>query len=78
MGSDLALRCRSCSQGPGNALSRRLHAQLRATERLSPAKFAEESREVSSQIKKEMAELTHQIIGRTLERLPRIRPTFVQ
>jgi len=77
MGSDLALRCRSCSQG-GDALSRRLHAQLRATEKLSPAKFAEKSHEVSSQTKKEMAELTHQIIGRTLERLPRIRPTFVQ
>jgi DNA repair protein RecO (recombination protein O) len=77
MGSDLALRCRSCSQG-GNALSRGLHAQLRATEKLSPAKFAEKSREVSSQIKKDMAELTHRIIGRVLERLPRIRPTFVQ
>jgi DNA repair protein RecO (recombination protein O) len=77
MGSDLALRCRSCSHG-GDALSRRLHAQLRATEKLSPAKFAEKSHEVSSQTKKEMAELTHQIIGRTLERLPRIRPTFVQ
>ena len=77
MGSDLALRCRSCNHG-GDALSRRLHAQLRATEKLSPAKFAEESHEVSTQIKKEMAELTHQIIGRTLERLPRIRPTFVQ
>jgi DNA repair protein RecO (recombination protein O) len=78
MGSDLALRCRSCNQGPGNALSKRLHAQLRATEKLSPAEFAEESREVSSQIRKEMAELTHKIIGRVLERLPRIRPTFVQ
>ncbi len=78
MGSDLALRCRPCSQGRGSALSTQLHAQLRATEKLSPAKFAEESREVSSQTKKEMAELTHQIIGRVLERLPRIRPTFVQ
>jgi DNA repair protein RecO (recombination protein O) len=78
MGSDLALRCRSCNQGPGKALSKQLHTQLRATEKLSPGKFAEESREVSSQIKKEMAELTHQIIGRVLERLPRIRPTFVE
>jgi DNA repair protein RecO (recombination protein O) len=78
MGSDLALRCRACSQGRGSVLSKRLHSQLRATEKLPPVRFAEQSRDVSSQIKKEMAELTHQIIGRVLERLPRIRPTFVQ
>ena len=78
MGPALALRCRACSQGRGSVLSKRLHSQLRATEKLSPARFAEQSRDVSSQIKKEMAELTHQIIGRVLERLPRIRPTFVQ
>jgi DNA repair protein RecO (recombination protein O) len=77
MGADLALRCRSCSRGAGSALSRLLHAHLRASERLPPAQFAQVSREVSSQIKQEMAELTHQIIGRVLERLPRIRPTFV-
>jgi hypothetical protein len=29
-------------------------------------------------MKKELAELTHQMIGRVLERLPRVRPTFVQ
>jgi DNA repair protein RecO (recombination protein O) len=78
MGSDLALSCRACSQGRGGVLSKRLHSQLRATAKLSPARFAEQSRDVSSQVKEEMAELTHQIIGRVLERLPRIRPTFVQ
>ena len=78
LGSDLALRCRVCSQGRGGVLSKRLHSQLRATEKLPPTRFAEQSRDVSSQIKKEMAELTHQILGRVLERLPRIRPTFVQ
>ena len=78
MGSDLTLRCRACSLGRGSVLSKRLHSQLRATEKLPPARFAEQARDVSSQIKKEMAELTHQILGRVLERLPRIRPTFVQ
>ncbi len=78
LGSDLALRCRVCSQGRGSVLSKRLHSQLRATEKLPPARFAEQARDVSSQIRKEMAELTHQILGRVLERLPRIRPTFVQ
>ena len=72
--NDLSLRCLQCSNGRGSAVSRRLHAQLRATEKLPPAKFAEESREVSSEAKREMAELTFQIIGRVLERMPRVRP----
>ena len=74
LGSDLSLRCLQCSSGRGNAISKRLHAQLRTTEKLAPAKFAEESREISSTTKKEMAELTFQLIGRVLERMPRIRP----
>jgi hypothetical protein len=47
---------------------------LRSAEKLSPAKFAEEAREVPKEIGKEMAELTFQIIGRVLERMPRVRP----
>jgi hypothetical protein len=47
---------------------------LRTTENLAPAKFAEQAREVSSATKKEMAELTFQMIGRVLERQPRMRP----
>ena len=74
LGSDLSLRCSECSNGRGGAVSNRLHAQLRTTEKLSPAKFAEGAREVSKETKREMAELTFQIIGRVLERMPRIRP----
>jgi recombinational DNA repair protein (RecF pathway) len=74
LGNDLSLRCLQCSSGRGSPISKRLHAQLRTTEKLPPAKFAEESREVSSTTKKEMAELTFQLIGRVLERQPRIRP----
>ena len=76
MGSDLQLRCRSCSHGQGTALSRKLHRQLRATQKLGPDAFAKESHEVSSVTKREIAELTHQLIGRVLERQPRMRPTF--
>jgi hypothetical protein len=47
---------------------------LRSAEKLSPVKFAEAAREVSKETKREMAELTFQIIGRVLERMPRIRP----
>src|ERR1044071_6859591 len=72
LGSDLSLQCSQC--GSGRLVSKRLHAQLRTVEKLSPAKFAEGAREVSKETKREMAELTFQIIGRVLERMPRIRP----
>jgi len=74
LASDLSLRCMECSNGRGRAISKLLHAQLRTAEKLSPAKFAESAREVSKETKREMAELTFQIIGRVLERMPRIRP----
>lgn len=78
MALDLALHCRGCSDGRGGAVSKLLHAHLRTAEKLSPARFAEDSRQVPSRTKRELAELTHQMIGRVLERLPRVRPTFVQ
>ena len=74
LAGDLSLRCAQCSNSRGGAVSKRLHSHLRTTEKLAPAKFAEESREVASATKKEMAELTFQLIGRVLERMPRIRP----
>lgn len=74
LGSDLSLRCVQCSQSRGNAISKRLRTHLRMTEKLSPAKFAEAAREVSSDTKREMAELTFQIISRVLDRMPRIQP----
>ena len=74
LGNDLSLRCAQCSSSRGNAISKHLHAQLRATEKLPPAQFAVSAREASSTTKKEMAELTFQLIGRVLERMPRIRP----
>ena len=76
LGNDLSLRCLECSNGRGSAISKRLHSLLRATEKLPPAKFAEDAREVPSATRKEMAELTFQIIGRVLERMPRIRPNI--
>jgi DNA repair protein RecO (recombination protein O) len=72
--ADLSLRCAQCSNGRGGTMSKRLHTHLRTTEKLPPAKFAEEAREVSKVTKREMAELTFQLIGRVLERMPRVRP----
>ena len=74
LGPDLSVRCMQCSNGRGGAISKRLHTQLRSAEKLSPGRFAEAAREVSKETKREMAELTFQIIGRVLERMPRIRP----
>ncbi len=76
LGSDLVLRCRLCSQGKGTALSRKLHRQLWATQKLAPCVFVKESREVSAKTQREMAELTHQLIGRVLERQPRTRHLY--
>ena len=76
MGSDLLLRCRSCSRGQGTELSRKVQRHLRASQKLGPNAFAKESHEVSPVTMREIGELTHQLIGRVLERQPRIRPTF--
>ena len=76
MNMDSVLRCRGCSQGLGSALSKRLQTQLRATQRLGPYVYLQESRAVPASIHREMAELTHQLIGRALERQPRLRSTF--
>ena len=76
MNADLMFRCTQCSHGAGDALSRKLRTQLRATQRLAPFVFAQESRAVPASIHREMAELTHKIIGRVLERQPRLKSTF--
>jgi DNA repair protein RecO (recombination protein O) len=76
VGPDLVLRCRSCSRGTGTALSDKLHRQLRATQKLAPCVFAEESRKVPAETNRELAELTHSLLGRVLERQPRVRSTF--
>lgn len=77
MANDFVLRCRQCTGMHSSALSKKLHAHLRSTEKLSPAKFAEGSRNVSTDTKRELAELTHQMITRVLERLPKVRPSLV-
>ena len=74
LGPDLALRCSQCSNGRGLAVSKKLRSYLRTAEKLSPAKFAEGARDLSKETKRETAELTFHIIGRVLERMPRVRP----
>ncbi|HEX2268424.1 MAG TPA: DNA repair protein RecO [Pyrinomonadaceae bacterium] len=76
LGSDLTLRCSSCRGG--RVIAKAVHQQLRASEKLSPARFAEAAREVPTATRKELAQLTYQLISRVLERMPRARPTFAQ
>jgi DNA repair protein RecO (recombination protein O) len=76
--SDLVFRCRQCSQGMGNTLSRRVQNQLWATQKLAPFVFAQEARSLPEDMHRELAELTRRMIGRVLERQPRLRPTFQQ
>lgn len=73
---DLGLRCRRCSQGQGSSVSRKVQIQLRATQKVAPQIFVQASHEVSDSVRREFAELTHQLIGRVLERQPRLRSTF--
>ena len=74
LGPDLSLRCPQCSNSHGSVVSKRLRSHMRTAEKLSPTKFAEGARDLSKETKREMAELTYHIIGRVLERMPRVRP----
>ncbi len=72
------LRCLSCSQGLGAALSAEALSQLRSAQRLSPADFAQSSRRSNTRTQEEVAELTQRLIGRVLEREPRGQATFIR
>lgn len=75
---ELGLLCRQCAQGTGEVLSRKAYARLCATQTLSPTVFVEQSRGLSSSIQIELAELMHRMIGRVLERRPRVQLAFQQ
>lgn len=74
-GRDFAFRCDNCREHRDRVMSNTVRSQLRAIEKLPPGQFANESRAVDKNTKQEMSELTHQMITRILERLPRVRPT---
>ena len=72
---ELGFTCRECNRA-GHALSKSLHKHLLSTEKLAPNSFAQQFRIAPKQTKRELEELTHQIIARVLERQPRVRPSF--
>jgi DNA repair protein RecO (recombination protein O) len=73
---DLVLRCRRCSQDQGSLVSRKVQLQLRATQKLAPQVFVQASHEVSETVHRDLAAFTQQLIGRVLEKQPRLRSTF--
>lgn len=73
---ELGLLCPECAQGKGEALSKRAYSRLCATQILSPQIFVQQSQGLSVRIQSELAELTHRMIGRVLERRPRVQMVF--
>jgi DNA repair protein RecO (recombination protein O) len=73
---ELGLLCRPCAQGKYEVLSRGAYVRLCASQTESPLLFAQHSREASAQIQLEIAELMNRMIGRVLDRRPRIQPSF--
>jgi DNA repair protein RecO (recombination protein O) len=63
--------CQKCSRGPATRLSVETQRTLVATQHLSPADFASTFKELSAQSEAQLAELTHHLIVRALERRPR-------
>jgi DNA repair protein RecO (recombination protein O) len=64
-------RCASCSRGIGTPLAVSTQEFLRASQKLGPAQFATAHQSSFSQTEPEVAELTHRLIVRALDRRPR-------
>src|ERR1051325_617253 len=72
---DSRARCRACSDGQGTPLSEEAHAQIEATQRLSPYDFAQSVRAAKSpSSQEEVEQVTRRLIERILERELRAQP----
>ena len=69
--SEARPRCRECSHGMGIVLSPETRRSLNATQKLPPLEFANSSAELSGETQTELAEFTHRLLVRALERRPR-------
>ena len=64
-------RCRTCSQSLGAALAGPTRRAIAATRKLGPRDFANTARELPSGAQSQLAEFTHRLLVRALERRPR-------
>jgi DNA repair protein RecO (recombination protein O) len=72
LGSDGALRCEYCANKADLPISSEGTAQLRATQRLTPERWANNN-SASESAQKSLSQFTQRLITRALERLPRGR-----
>jgi DNA repair protein RecO (recombination protein O) len=63
--------CQRCSRGPATRLLPETQRSLLATQQLAPVSFAADFKGLSDQSEAQLAELTHRLIVRALERRPR-------
>src|SRR5438105_3177810 len=70
------LLCSKCAPGRGQVLSQRIYLMMCATQKRSPEAFVREYADASTAIQTELADLTHKLIARSLERRPRIQPVL--
>ena len=63
--------CQKCTRGPATRLLAETQDAVIATQRLPPAEFAMKFEELSEQAEAQLADLTHRLIVRALERRPR-------
>jgi DNA repair protein RecO (recombination protein O) len=63
--------CQRCSRGPATRLLAETQQTIVATQRLPPLEFAVTFKGLSEQSERQLAELTHRLIVRALERRPR-------
>jgi DNA repair protein RecO (recombination protein O) len=66
-----AVRCASCSRGVGTTLMPAIQQLLITSQRLGPSEFANTYQASFAQTDAELAEFTHRLILRALERRPR-------
>jgi DNA repair protein RecO (recombination protein O) len=69
--SEARQQCRACSHGMGVVLSSQTRGRLAATQKLAPLEFANSSVELSADAQTELAEFTHRLLVRAMERRPR-------
>jgi DNA repair protein RecO (recombination protein O) len=75
LGIDGALRCDRCAHQADLPLGVETFAQLRSTQRLTPAEWSLANSKASETSAKELSQVTQRLITRALERLPRGRAT---
>jgi DNA repair protein RecO (recombination protein O) len=77
LGIDGALRCGACAHKADMHVSAETVAQLRSTQRLTPAEWSVANSAASETSARELSQITQRLITRALERLPRGRTDVV-